>query len=90
MKYSYKSDIKLGEEYKDIQTGIKGIATAVYFYLHGCERVNLEVVKDGEIKEYTFDSPRMVSVKTNIKATTNRTGGPAKGNTSRPSGSGTL
>lgn len=41
---SFKSDIKLGERYKDTQTGIEGTATAVSFYQYGCERVNLEAV----------------------------------------------
>lgn len=79
-KVTYESDIILGDRYLDKQTGIEGVASAVYFYQHGCERVNIEVLnKDGELKEYGFDSPRLTHVQTGVTATTTRTGGPAKG-----------
>lgn len=77
---TYETDIILGEKYRDEQTGIEGTATAVYFYQHGCERVCLENVnRDGELKEYAFDAPRLVHIATGKQATTTRTGGPAKG-----------
>ena len=84
-KIAYKSDIKLGEKYRDEQTGIEGIATAVYFYQHACERVMLELVntKDGELKEYCFDSPRLTHIASGITATTARTGGPDRGHDPR-------
>jgi hypothetical protein len=76
----YQSDIVLGDRYLDKQTGIEGIASAVYFYQYGCERVNIEVLnKDGELKEYSFDAPRLTHVETGVRATTTKTGGPAKG-----------
>lgn len=78
MKQSYKTDIKLGEKYKDEQTGIEGVATAIVFYQHGCERADLELVVSGEIKTYGFDAPRLTHVETGKVATTARTGGPAK------------
>lgn len=82
---SYASDIKLGDRYRDEQTGIEGVATAIHFYQHACERVTLEMVKpDGELQELTFDSPRLVSLVTKKKATTTRTGGPARAGESRP------
>lgn len=78
-KKSYESDIILGERYRDEQTGYVGIATGVYFYQHACERVGLEKMKDdGEILTEVFDSPRLVSAKTAIKATSDRPGGPAR------------
>lgn len=81
---SYKSDIKIGERYRDEQTGVEGIVTGIYFYQHGCERVAMETVKDGEIKEYSFDAPRLVHVPTATAVRAQRTGGPNKGG-SRPS-----
>lgn len=77
-KKNYESDVILGDEYVDKQTGIKGIATAIHFYQYGCERVGIEVMIAGKIEEYTFDSPRLTHVKTQKTATTNRTGGPDK------------
>lgn len=79
---NYKSDIELGEFYRDKQTGITGIATAVYFFQHACERVQLEYVneKDLELKELVFDSPRLVHVKTEKQVTSDRPGGPARNN----------
>lgn len=79
MKNTYRSDIKLGERYRDDQTGIEGIATAVIFYQHGCERVDVELLVNGELKAYSFDAPRLTHVATGVKATTTRTGGPDKG-----------
>lgn len=81
----YTSDIILGDEYEDTQTGYKGIATAIYFYQYGCERVNLEAFdkKTQDIRSLVFDSPRVRHVKSGKVATTNRTGGPGNGNEGR-------
>lgn len=76
MKKAFKSDTKLGEKYRDPLTGIEGMATAVTFYLHACERITLEWVKDGEIKYEAFDAPRLLHVESNEQPTTTRTGGP--------------
>jgi hypothetical protein len=80
MKTNYKSDIVLGEKYTDTQTGYEGTAILVTFFQHGCERVTLESYDADrkEIKEMTFDSPRLKSVKTGKVAETPRTGGPDK------------
>lgn len=75
-KHAYKTDIKLGQKYRDPQTGITGIATAISFYQYACERASLEIVINGEIKEYTFDAPRLEDVETKERAQTQRTGGP--------------
>lgn len=79
---NYKSDIKLGESYRDAQTGIAGIATAIYFYQHACERVLIEYVneKDGELKELVFDSPRLEHMGTGKQVRSDRPGGPARNN----------
>lgn len=78
MSEKYKSDIQLGEKYRDSQTGIEGTATAVTFHQYGCERVMLEAVVQGKIEEYGFDAPRLVHIATQRQAQTTRTGGPEK------------
>ena len=78
-KQKYETDIQLGERYIDEQTGISGTATVVSFYQHGCERVSIEAVVNGEIKEYGFDAPRLTHAETGRQATTTRTGGPDRG-----------
>lgn len=77
-KQTYKTDIKLGEKYRDDQTGIEGTATAVIFFQYGCERADLETVVNGKIETYGFDAPRLTHVETEKRATTKRTGGPAR------------
>lgn len=84
MKQSYETDIILGDKYRDAQTGLEGTVTVVSFYQHGCERVNLETVKDGSVTDYGFDAPRLTHIESDKTATTSRTGGPAKGATARP------
>lgn len=71
-----KSDVTLGDRYRDPLTGFEGVATGVTFYLHACERVTLEYVKDGAIKYESFDAPRLEHVDTGKKPQTTRTGGP--------------
>ena len=85
-KVTYKSDIKLGEKYRDDQSGIEGIATAVYFFQHACERVQLERINslDAKLEELVFDSPRLTHVESKVKVTTTRTGGPAREHNVRP------
>jgi hypothetical protein len=79
MKNTFKTDIKLGERYRDDQTGLEGVAASIHFYQHACERVTLEMVKsDGELMEVTFDSPRLTSLRTGERATADKTGGPAR------------
>ena len=78
---AYKSDIVLGEKYRDDQTGLEGIAVAIYFYQHGCERVTLEHFDEIKkvINSTTLDAPRLTHIKTNKKVTVSRTGGPGNG-----------
>lgn len=78
-KPRYETDIRLGDRYVDKQTGIEGTATAVSFFQYGCERVSIETVVEGQIKEYGFDAPRLTHVETGQTATSTRTGGPEKG-----------
>lgn len=80
---AYRSDIRLGEKYRDTVSGYEGTATAIYFFLHGCERVVLEQlnITHGEVKELAFDAPRLMHIKSGEVARTDRTGGvrPAPG-----------
>jgi hypothetical protein len=77
-KENYRSDIKLGEKYRDDQTGIEGVATATSFFQHACERICLEYVVEGKIQETYFDAPRLTHVVTGKIAVSERTGGPAR------------
>lgn len=72
----FKSDIRMGDRYRDPLTGFEGVATAVTFYLHACERVALEYLKDGKVAYEHFDAPRLVHVDTGKSPQTTRTGGP--------------
>lgn len=76
MSTKLKTDIILGDRYSDPLTGFEGVATALSFYLHACERVSLEYVKDGTIKYESFDAPRLVHIETGKQPKTKRTGGP--------------
>src|SRR5688572_1018191 len=82
----YMSDVVIGDRYRDTQTGIEGVATALHFYQHACERVTLEAVsgKTGELVEYGFDAPRLVAVERPAEPVRQqRTGGPARHGESR-------
>lgn len=77
---NHKSDIKLGERYRDDQTGYEGVATSIHFYQHACERVLLESF-DRErqtVIEVSFDAPRLTHIKSGKTATTTRPGGPER------------
>lgn len=73
----FESQIKLGERYRDTVSGYEGTATAVYFFLHACERVLLEQWSsaNAELKELSFDAPRLVHLPTEKAVTSPRTGG---------------
>lgn len=78
-KYTYKSDLKLGEEYSDKGTGIRGILTSIHFYEYACERGNLRYVdKDGNVQEASFDAPELIHINTGEPVRQQRTGGPAR------------
>lgn len=74
----YSTDIELGKRYRDEQTGFEGVATAVSFYQHACERVVVEAYDAArlEVKEQVFDAPRLVAVDTGVRATVDKAGGP--------------
>lgn len=78
-KTTYESDIKLGEEYTDVQTGIRGRATAIYFFEFACERVTLERLVENKIEVDTFDAPRLKHIPSQMTAVSERPGGPGDG-----------
>lgn len=60
--------IVLGETYIDDVHSIKGIATSVSLFLHGCSRVCLEYIDaDGKIAEQYFDIGQLTHQKTKTK-----------------------
>lgn len=75
----YRSEIDLGEKYRDTATGFEGTAVALTFWQHGCERVTLKGInKNGEVVDYAFDAPEVERV-TDGKAVNlieKKTGGP--------------
>lgn len=76
---NYRSDIKIGEKYRDTQTGVEGVATCIHFYQHACERVTLEFYdRQTGMQELTFDAPRLQHIDTGKVAKTEKTGGPAR------------
>lgn len=85
-KENYKTDIKLGEKYRDKITGIQGTAVSVSFYMHACERVVMQTFneKEQEIKEYGFDAPQLIHIETREEVRATRPGGP--GDLSRSEG----
>lgn len=87
-KNTYKSDLVLGEKYRDKTTGIVGHLIGIHFYEHACERATLRYVdKQDRVQEISFDGPELVLVKDESPVTTTRTGGPARatGGRSTPS-----
>lgn len=72
----FRSDVVLGDRYRDSVTGYEGVASALYFFLNACERVNLERLDEkGEPSSATFDAPRLVHVDTGRTPIVDRTGG---------------
>lgn len=53
---AYKSDIVLGQRYRDRITGLEGVATSVHFYMNACEQVILTYAHDGEVKTLSADA----------------------------------
>jgi hypothetical protein len=76
MSTKLKTDIILGDRYRDSVTGIEGVATVVSFYMHACERVTIEWVKEGKVEYEAFDAPRLVHCLTGDVPKVVKTGGP--------------
>ena len=71
--------IKLGNKYRDVVHGIEGTAVAKYEFLMGCDRVCLEFVVSGEVKQHTVDVPQLAELDEPPKVKADRrTGGPER------------
>lgn len=55
--------LKFGDKYRDIVTGVEGVATARSEYMNGCVRIQLEWSKDGSCHLDWFDEQRLVHAK---------------------------
>ena len=76
-KHIYKSDLKLGERYRDQTTGLEGHLVAIHLYEHACERGTLRYVNgQQDVTEASFDAPELVHVPSGVAAKSDRTGGP--------------
>ena len=73
--------VDLGKRYRDKINGFEGVATAHARYLTGCDRVLLEAVQNGDLKEYWFDVTRLADVE--IPDDELRPGGPQSAPPSR-------
>jgi len=75
-KQNYRSDIVLGDRYRDKDTGIEGVAVAVSFFRGACERVVLKRLVDDKISEMAFDATELVHIETGKTPEVEKTGGP--------------
>lgn len=75
---TYRSDIVLGEQYRETSTGVVGKAVCLAFFEHACERVTLRYLHDGDVKEASFDAPEVERVSTGKTPVQQATGGPAR------------
>jgi hypothetical protein len=76
---TFRTELKLGERYRDTATGFEGSATSICFYQHGCERVTLKGInKQGEIIDYAFDAPELEHIASQnlVQVIEAKTGGP--------------
>jgi len=76
---NYKSDLVMGEKYRDATTGLEGTLVSVHFYEHACERATLRWVNGNrEVVEASFDAPELIRIETGRAARTSRPGGPRR------------
>jgi hypothetical protein len=76
--HTYQSFARVGELYRDSNTGFTGHCTSVEFSEFACERATLETVIDGTLKAFYFDVPRLVHVATNTRGGWSKPGGPTE------------
>lgn len=82
-----EAEIKLGELYRDTVTGFKGKAVSRHEYLHGCTRITLTALIEGDLKEFTFDAPALETYPPpSEQITSGRTGGPRSTPAARSTG----
>lgn len=72
-------DIEFGKKYMDKHSKFEGVATAMYFFEHGCVRVLLRGTdkQTGAPIEVSFDAPELVAVQDKVAVPpSEKTGGP--------------
>jgi hypothetical protein len=78
-KNNYRSDLTLGEKYRDKTTGLEGHLVAIHFYEHACERATLRYVdSQRRVQEVSFDAPELIHVETGAVSRVTKTGGPTR------------
>lgn len=55
--------VELGKLYKDNIHGIEGVAVAHCKYMTGCNQIQLEYMKEGDLITIWFDITRLVNIK---------------------------
>lgn len=65
--HEYHSDIVRGGRYRDVDTQFEGVAVAVTFYRHGCERVQLRTMVSHVPVEHWFDAPTLERIDVDAK-----------------------
>lgn len=78
MSTEYRSDIRLGEEYRDTVTGVVGTATSLHFFRNACERVVLTYLNKGLVQDASFDAVDLTHVATEEPAKAEKPGGPER------------
>lgn len=73
--------VEYGDRMVDEASGFQGVVTAIFFYQHGCMRINLRgrSLTTGEPLECTFDAPELKLVSDDMRDKGDRpahTGGP--------------
>lgn len=82
---TYRTDLVLGDDYRDKGTNISGKLVAIAFYEHACERGTLRYLDaNRQVQEVSFDAPELVHTSTDAVARQQRTGGPDRGAMTRP------
>ncbi len=76
---AYRSDLELGDRYRDKTTGLEGHLVAVHFYEHACERATLRYLNGQlDVTEATFDAPELVRVDSGEPVRAVLAGGPER------------
>jgi hypothetical protein len=82
---TYRSDLVLGEKYRDKGTGLEGQLVVISFFEHACERGTLRYLDTNrQLQDASFDAPELVHVASEQAARTQKTGGPDRGGAARP------
>lgn len=56
---TYTTVIELDRTYRDRDTQFEGVATAIAFYRHQCERVQLRAIVSNVPADHWFDAPQL-------------------------------